>query len=474
MSSLFGQKRCRPTLDCLPTEIRLLILEALVKDGCTLSRLATVSRAWQAEIEQCNFARINLTPSRLVDFGSMAHRNRALVKYIWFCLELEDCDSPPGRRMDGKTVKRHAMVDTNNGPIATAFEDLFSVLSTWDPNGQLTLDVSIYSHSDSKHWVKNLTYMPGIPSATMRKIFHAIMDEDPFDSEQLELQWWDQLPSVPVVTKLLLRQQNRRGWKPDALAHMFARFPRLEELRYEPWMEWDSMRRDTDRRFRYLFNSIQRSSLNLKRLAIFENFNPLSPAFHKRFMDGAYRSGDDNIRLPNPVVSQMIAFASLTLEHLAASFIVDASQFFKIKPSWEWLNLTSLALTLKLLTPDESLMKIEAMLQVAATAAIKMPQLETMAIWNGIKGLAALFKFQASRSTQHATITWRGTWDFTLNPSTIQAWEAVINHQYSGCRLSLVQERLSEADIESHGDAIHYLKLSSQVVWPIPLRQIRR
>lgn len=145
---------------------------------------------------------------------------------------------------------------------------------------------------------------------------------------------------------------------------------------------------------------------------------------------------------------------------------------FNIEPSWEWPNLTLLVLTSKLLTPDENLIEIGAMLQAAAAAARKMPRLETMEIWNGRKGLAALFKYQAFRDRQQATIIWRGTWKLTIEPSIIQAWEAII-HQHDGWRLNLVQERLDEAAIKSHGDAIYYLMLSSQVIRPISLQQIR-
>jgi hypothetical protein len=53
------------------------------------------------------------------------------------------------------------------------------------------------------------------------------MGEGPFDDEEQEGQCWKQLPLVPAVTGVLLRQQNRRRWKPAALAHMFARLPRL-------------------------------------------------------------------------------------------------------------------------------------------------------------------------------------------------------------------------------------------------------
>ncbi|TGJ82903.1 hypothetical protein E0Z10_g5855 [Xylaria hypoxylon] len=168
----------------------------------------------------------------------------------------------------------------------------------------------------------------------------------------------------------------------------------------------------------------------------------------------------------------MVALASLKLEHLAASFIVDASHFFQMEPSWEWPNLTSLVITSKLLTPNENSVEIGSMLQTAAAAAIKMPQLETMEIWNGQKGLAALFKYHAFRDIKQAIITWRGTWELTMEPSTIQAWEAVVN-QYGGWRLDLVQERLDKAAIKSHGDAIYYLMLSNQVIRPISLQQIQ-
>jgi len=224
--------------------------------------------------------------------------------------------------------------------------------------------------------------------------------------------------------------------------------------------------------YQYLFESIQRFNNNLKRLVVFENFNQQYPTIMQLFMFGEDINNCDSFRNPAPAVSRMIALASLELEHLAASFIVDASQFFEIEPSWEWPNLISLVLTSKLLTPDENSIDIGAMLQAAAAAAIKMPQLEAMEIWNGRKGLAALFKYQAFRDIQQAIIIWRGTWKLTIEPSTIQAWEAVV-HQNDGWGFNLVQELLDEAAIKSHVDAIHDLMLSSEVIRPISLQQIR-
>jgi hypothetical protein len=91
--------------------------------------------------------------------------------------------------------------------------------------------------------------------------------------------------------------------------------------------------------------------------------------------------GCDPIRIPTSDVSRAVANASLELEHLSASFMVDASYFFDARePSWKWPNLTSLALTSRLLAPDESPIEIDNMLRAAAAAAMKMPNLETMEI----------------------------------------------------------------------------------------------
>lgn len=254
----------------LPAEIRPLILEVLLQDGCSLAGFAAVSREWQTIIDRHNFARINLTPSRLADFGPVIYRNRALVRYIWFCLELQEygCDQCAPSRYEDITLS-----NADNTLIIKAFEDLFSTLSAWEPNGNLLLDISVHSPSDSEHCFKYLTFGPdtssdecdgdgcaeqsvmvklddhkhgwvagsqkSVPSySAISKLFDEIMRVGPFTNYRQENKWWQQLPLVPAVTGLLLRQQNRRRWKPTALAEMFARLPRLQEIYYEPWREW--------------------------------------------------------------------------------------------------------------------------------------------------------------------------------------------------------------------------------------------
>ncbi|OJJ73911.1 hypothetical protein ASPBRDRAFT_29077 [Aspergillus brasiliensis CBS 101740] len=254
----------------LPAEIRLLVLEALVQDDCSLAGFATVSREWQTVIEKQNFARIKLTPSRLADFGSILHRNRAFVRYIWLCVKLEeyDCTLCVPRSMESTGIR-----NADNALVFTTLLDLFSILSAWERNGSLLLDISIHSASGSEHWFKYLTFGSDIPSdksdrnvcggrsilaklhypqhegiaggrdctlpgACFDKIFKEIMEEGLFDDDEKESH------SVPVVTGMLLRQQIRPRRRPTVLTEMFARLPAIQEIFYEPWREWDLILHD--------------------------------------------------------------------------------------------------------------------------------------------------------------------------------------------------------------------------------------
>ncbi|KAF5709684.1 PRANC domain-containing protein, partial [Fusarium globosum] len=493
-STIQSPSPSKTSWDSLSSEIRLLIFQTLMQDGSTLACLAAVSRAWQTDIERYNFARIRLTPSRLMDFRSIISRNQAIVRYIWFCLELDgyNCTqcAPRNGVLTGEEVEVAMTVsDTEHCPITTAFQGLFSTLIGWDQVSELMLDISIYSPSDAQHWFPYLTFMPDNPSdrlhgsglepatinqgyydpphgwvdgfrhsapprAAVNKVFYPVMEEGPFGSEQSEIEWWNQLPPVSAVTSILLRKQNRRRWKPTALAHMFARFPRLQEVYYEPWREWDTFQRHF-------------------KLVVFENFNQQYPVFMQRFYEGEDLASCDSIHNPSPAVSRTIALTSLPLEHLAVSFIIEASHFFDIDPSWEWPNLTSLVLTSRLLKPEEDSTKIGALLQAAAVAALRMPRLETMEIWNGQIGLAALFQFRVNRGSKQASILWRGTWKYHITTSVLQAWEAV-GDLHATWSLDVVQEQVDKAAIRSHGDALHHLMLSGQAIRSVSLQQIRR
>ncbi|KAJ5778681.1 hypothetical protein N7520_001927 [Penicillium odoratum] len=482
----------------LPAEIRILILECVLQDGCSLAGFAIVSLEWQMIIEPHNFARIKLTSSRLADFGPMIHRNRALVHYIWLCLELQ--------KYDCTACATHSYLKLANTPnpdaalVATALQDVLSTLSTWKPNGELLLDISVHSPSDSEHWFKYLTFEPDLPSdecslslcteqstlanfddhqhgwisgsqnspppeRAFYKLFDTIIDIRDKIRWSCPLEEVDRLPLVPAVTGLLLRQQTRRRWRPNELQLILECFPRLQDLYYEPWRQWeDFSQKLIDRYIQSLLKYL--GNCKLRRLTIFENFAERYPAsFKNPFLPCS------PTRIPEDSISRAVADKSRKFEYLSASFIVDASYFFNAcKPHWKWPSMTSLTLTSRLLTPDENPVAIDDMLQQAAAVAMKMPNLKSMEIWNGRKGLAMLFRYHLT--SEGVVLALRGTWPFALRPPIVQAWENVAPKHCS--HNPIVVEEMLDADvIKSHGDAIHHLKFLDPVIRPISLRQIR-
>lgn len=172
-------------------------------------------------------------------------------------------------------------------------------------------------------------------------------------------------------------------------------------------------------------------------------------------------------------IGKVFADRSLQLEQLAASFVTDARHFFRhCQKSWVWPRLQSLALTSSHLCSTSSRRGAAGLLCDAAKAALNMPKLHTMALWYGARGEACAFVYKIKAGT--ASITTRGTWDMDLNhyPGVITAWNKVgfkALHRDIHVFQDLIQER-----IESHGDAIHHLRLPCTVIDPVSLWQIRR
>ncbi len=167
-----------------------------------------------------------------------------------------------------------------------------------------------------------------------------------------------------------------------------------------------------------------------------------------------------------------LAEASLGLEHLAASFVSDASHFFDACQKWKiWPKMETLALTSNVLKPQQQSVQINDLLEMMALAALKMPQLKSMEIWNGRAGFAGVLQFQIFESDQTAKIIWRGTWNLSLEPRVLKAWQAVPSERVY-CKLQVVTEILdANVVIKSHRDAIRYMRLLNTVIYPVSLWQ---
>lgn len=248
--------------DDWPPPARHSLLQALLKNGCSLAKLATVSREWQKVIEQHNFARIKVTLPRLADIG-LTRRCRSYINYIWLCIELKDYSS-----LQAYSGNSYFLSQKDLGRVTKAIQTLFTELGKWEPSGKLLLDISIHSPSDSDHLLKYLAFPPDIPSneclglrnvdhlvddagycwndwsaagkadKLIRKTLSSIYPDDSppsADALEREFEWWGHLPQVPAITSLLLRQQTRRRWLLSTLEEMLSHFPRLQEVVYEPW-----------------------------------------------------------------------------------------------------------------------------------------------------------------------------------------------------------------------------------------------
>lgn len=204
-------------------------------------------------------------------------------------------------------------------------------------------------------------------------------------------------------------------------------------------------------------------STGLCKLTIFENFNE---AYPESFFECV------TIREPDPAVSQTLARASLYLTMLSASFMADASHFFAARQdSWTWDKLTSLTLTSRVLTNLANPLTINNMLRDAAVAALQMPRLDMMELWNGRRGVAMLFRYQRAQGGQPAIITIRGTAELALGITATQAWD-VVAHQHFHGEVVVHSSSIDPDTIRCHGDAIRQLGLLTEVTRPVSLRQI--
>ena len=196
---------------------------------------------------------------------------------------------------------------------------------------------------------------------------------------------------------------------------------------------------------------------------IFEDFHGNNPAMSLSVQAAEIDSG------------HALVEASLGLEHLAASFVSDASHFFHACQKRNiWPTLESLALTSNALEPQRQSVDVNDLLETIALVAMKMPRLKSMELWNGRAGFAGVFQYQISESDRTAMFTWRGTWNLPLEPHVLSAWEAVASERVD-CKLRVVTEILdANVVITSHGDAIRYLKLLNTVVHPVSLWQIQK
>ncbi|KAL8672432.1 MAG: hypothetical protein Q9168_003110 [Polycauliona sp. 1 TL-2023] len=442
----------------------MMIMKAVIQDDERRAvQYATVSREWQAVVEPVVFGQLKLTQSRLAGFAKIVPRQRALVKCIWLCIELQAYVSSRSRYAG---ILWH---EANVKTVGTAIRSLFSILSAWAPAGTLVLDISAHSPNDDTDPLRAASDVIMNPSVRRLIPLMGYISDYFWQCQAIKMtdSFWGALPKVPAVTGLLLRRRTLRRWELGTSKGILSRLPGLQEIHYEPSSGWAQ---------RFRENKIEDPQAafgspifrQLRKVVLFERFSDTYD-FDFHVFPGYIFSGWPSapVRTATAGVSEALAEASLDFQHLAASFIIDAQPFFQMmQPSWVWNRLISLVLTSHLLVPEQNHAAINDLLQTAAAAAMKMPKLESMELWNGKRGLACVYRYQSSRGIRPAEILWRGTWMPSLRAQTVGTWENVAKQKDAQCEFRVSKELLDAESITSCGEAIERLGLLQPVMYP--------
>lgn len=193
-------------------------------------------------------------------------------------------------------------------------------------------------------------------------------------------------------------------------------------------------------------------------------------------------------------VAKSLFERSLKLKKISVAFQVDADDFFHAHYRASsaagtpvvWPDMTSICLTSDSFDPgrDHAELYAKELLVSAAAAAIAMPDLRDMEIWNvtesGSNGkMAGVFRYHRSSlgPVSVANISWLGNFDVKLSERTLEAWERVAE-QHTGNRLIVGRHEVEDdgsRQLERQGDGIEWLGLraQNQVLTPLSLFQMR-
>ncbi|KAK0705483.1 hypothetical protein B0H67DRAFT_649809 [Lasiosphaeris hirsuta] len=467
----------------LPRELHLRIWEAMLDDQDPplqgiqgrpfrhgpeypkAALLAAVSKSWQAFFETHNFRRLILVTSphrscvyKFSKYTSRVPRRRLMVEQILLRIELgEHCrpldpDADP-RGSDGLTEQTKFLL--------REIMHLLQVLCFWDlPAGDgPTMEIDLrYVAGEGPHSLlrfKCLSNNGGLRPARERTCSPAFLMAAQIGQgipllDEPELKTAE-FPNAPVVKGLLMRSHTYSAVGPLAIGALIRSLPGLENIEIEVACGIKTYGREP-KQIQVSMQALQVSgSAGLKRLSVFENWSL-----------GHYLSTAKSIEFERAEreAGEWLARASRSLEHLSAAFVADAEDFFRdflpgavpraVPGNGEatsdlWPHLESLALTAWVLRPppwgDASATKAAGMLQAAARAALEMPRLRTMEIWNAsTRNSACVFRYRrrGGPGGNDPTITMSSPdgseWchEF-LQPQVIEAWDKVAQRHSGRC-----------------------------------------
>ncbi|KAI1372001.1 hypothetical protein F4677DRAFT_449837 [Hypoxylon crocopeplum] len=475
--------------DRLPAETRLAILEMVihtVKDTTLLGRTharkvlayTSVCREWQAFFEEKHFKEILLSPERLSDFDRIVRGSRRnLVKHITLWVELN-----PDMCEDCGLADLFSFEDSNDRAFADTMQKLFIILNDWerprDLNREgLTLELRLYCPFFCKQ--QNIVYGQGAePRFVPRNIqqphwrceglrLPMNLEEGIVDNSDPRRSRY--LPRVDVVTTFLLRRTHTGRIIPESMSQILSSLTGLECLIYEPEPEQDmTLQARRDERFLHPIEAALPRTL--KQLTIFED-SEIDAVF------GLHRGSEPGVN--SLELGLAIARASQTLEHLSASYIIDAKDFFQpfwprstASTGWTWDKLNTIALTSHFLNPDQPPKQTNDLFEAASIAARHMPNLGIMEIWNGRRGQhSCIFRFKNEGIA--STITWHSSWELEVEQRVIQSWTETVQQNRGYVDLSVVFMEMPTDNTKFPACVLRHLELKDRILHPASFSQIQ-
>ncbi|GIK07117.1 hypothetical protein Aspvir_002772 [Aspergillus viridinutans] len=329
----------------LPLEIVISYLD--VATNSSLVPYATVSREWQACIEQRTFAKINLNdPQRLEEFRQIVACNkqkRIYVQEIHLLIPIEPYD-----------IKAHAYFETvaehnrNNKIFVQTIQNILQILATWPENQRgIKLFIQAQSPSDpirgDKQRLKRARYTP-----------HEDLLDRRFERSYLQVSEEDlkRLPPVVAVTTLVIYGGMRfeRLIRPSATAVIASKMPRLQimavNLKDNEKRDQELRKRDQDdfaNSFHLMPPSVRRFNL------VFYNEAPRNEAFQPiNLVEG---------KIEDLFSAQLRAFSQQLTSLSLDSAVIGKELFWPVNDDGNpqlpyWPNLTILSLDYQPTSPS--------------------------------------------------------------------------------------------------------------------------
>ncbi|PMB69148.1 hypothetical protein BM221_005734 [Beauveria bassiana] len=462
----------------------------------------TTCKTWKQILEPRIYQHLFLTSSTLSILRRLNCHQQNFVQYIWLAIELQGYDCPDCIELDLDHLDDSARRQVDAALVDTTLWQLFYLLRGWSREGfakagNLTLEISVFSKSDMEHVFWNHLHFDSSPFTPAGELEigrprlndrgHGwkngqLMGPHELHSIQVITQGTSsvygdlELQPVPAVNKFIIRRQTRRQLPIGTLEAMLEKLPNLNSIVLEPWRseacfpETGAYPNDT-LSSRYILRSLPNT---LKHLILFEDFNEdYCRIYATDPVTAEWVCRPELHRTPSVLIAQALA-QMLGLEKLAASYLIDAHDFFTCAKDYtsNWHTLSSLYLTSRQLVPETDTRRIDGILALAGQVALRMPALDTMVIWYGAKGVASEFRYEITDG-RNVSVQWRATFGLPFIPEALEAWRKVA--EMRGLELTVKTSRTLPADefeAYSHGAVISRLGLVGHVVHPVSLEQI--